>query len=70
MRSVGIEKIGAWPCTLALDLETLGRARGAEPGYAWNTVRGRSRSLNPPFEDPVTMAVNAARRGARRLHGT
>jgi 3-hydroxy-3-methylglutaryl CoA synthase len=58
---VGIEKIAAWPCTLSLDLATLGQARGAAPDYAWNTVRGRTRSLNPPFEDPVTMAVNAAR---------
>ncbi|MFN0058682.1 MAG: hydroxymethylglutaryl-CoA synthase family protein [Planctomycetota bacterium] len=58
---VGIEKLRAYPGALSLDLELLGRARGAAPGYAWDTLAGRTRSLNPGWEDPVTMAVNAAK---------
>jgi len=60
-RSVGIEKMHAYPCTLSLDLASLALARGLEPSYAWDTVWGRTRSVNPTWEDPVTMAVNAAR---------
>ncbi len=58
---VGIEKIRGYASTMELDLEALGRARGLEPNYAWDTVRGRTRTVNPTWEDPVTMAVNAAR---------
>ena len=57
---VGIEKIQAYPCALGLDLEALGQARGREPGYARNTLNVESRGVNPCFEDPVTMGVNAA----------
>ena len=58
--TVGIEKIWAYPCSMTLDLEELAAARGAEPGYAKETLLTGARSVNPCWEDPVTMAVNAA----------
>ncbi len=58
---VGIEKIWAYPCTLSLDLAELGRVRGHEVADLHDNLLVRSRSLNPMWEDPVTMAVNAAR---------
>ncbi|MCA9669235.1 MAG: hydroxymethylglutaryl-CoA synthase family protein [Myxococcales bacterium] len=57
---VGIEKIWAYPCTLSVDFEELAAVRGHEPGYPSNTLLARERSLNPCWEDPTTMAVNAA----------
>ena len=57
---VGIEKITAYPCTMSLDMETLAKARGADPSHPLEELLVTSRSVNPPWEDPVTMAVNAA----------
>lgn len=59
-RPVGIEKIRAWPGTLSLDLEELARARDHDPADIRDNLLLRTRSLNPLWEDPVTMAVNAA----------
>lgn len=59
---VGIEKIQVYPCSLMLDLGDLAHARGAERNYPMRDLLVRSRSLNPPWEDAVTMAVNAALR--------
>jgi 3-hydroxy-3-methylglutaryl CoA synthase len=61
MTRVGIEKIHAYPCTLALDMVALAEARGVSPGHPVDELWVDSRSLNPVWEDPVTMAVNAAR---------
>jgi hydroxymethylglutaryl-CoA synthase len=58
---VGIEKIDAYPGALALDLEDLARARDHDPADLRDNLLVRRRSLNPIWEDPVTMAVNAAR---------
>ncbi|NVB38686.1 hydroxymethylglutaryl-CoA synthase family protein [Pseudenhygromyxa sp. WMMC2535] len=60
-RSVGIEKIYAYPGTLSLDMVALAEARGVDPGHPLDDLWVESRSLNPVWEDPVTMAVNAAR---------
>jgi hydroxymethylglutaryl-CoA synthase len=57
---VGIEKIAAYPCTLSLDMRALAEARGADPAHPLDELWVASRSLNPVWEDPVTMAVNAA----------
>ncbi len=57
---VGIEKIAAYPCTLSLDLRLLAEKRGDPPDYPRNELNVETRSVNPPWEDPVTMAVNAA----------
>jgi 3-hydroxy-3-methylglutaryl CoA synthase len=60
-RAVGIEKIHAYPCTLSLDMVALAEARGVSPAHPLDELWVESRSLNPVWEDPVTMAVNAAR---------
>ncbi len=59
---VGIERIAAYPCQLALDFAELARARGRDPSYPRDDLFVATRSLNPPWEDPVTMAVAAAGR--------
>ena len=59
MSAVGIESIGVYPCALALPMEALCAARGAEPEHVRGEMLIDERSLNPPFEDPITMAVHA-----------
>jgi 3-hydroxy-3-methylglutaryl CoA synthase len=56
---VGIERIGVWPCTLALPMSDLCAARGHDLADLRETMMIDERGLNPPWEDPVTMAVNA-----------
>jgi len=58
--AVGIEKIGVYPCSLALPMTTLCKARGRDPSDIVTAMMIDERSLNPLWEDPVTMAVNAA----------
>lgn len=60
-RHVGIEKIGVYPCSLALSLGALCEARQRDPAEICGPMMLQERSLNPLWEDPVTMAVNAAR---------
>ena len=60
VRKVGIEKITAYPCSLSLDMRTLAEARGVDPAHPLEELLVTARSLNPVWEDPVTMAVNAA----------
>ncbi len=57
---VGIERITAYPCALSLDMRALAEARGHDPRHPLEELWVQARSLNPPWEDPVTMAVNAA----------
>ncbi len=52
----GIERIDAYPATLALDLGALCDRREIDS----SRLMTRYRSLNPSWEDSVTMAVNAA----------
>jgi hydroxymethylglutaryl-CoA synthase len=59
-RAVGIEKVRAYPGSLVLDLQKLAAARDRDPVELHDTLLIDERSLNPPWEDPVTMAVNAA----------
>ncbi|KIG15421.1 Hydroxymethylglutaryl-CoA synthase [Enhygromyxa salina] len=58
---VGIEKIFAYPCSMTLDMVALAEARGVEASHPIEDLWVEARSLNPVWEDPVTMAVNAAR---------
>lgn len=58
--TVGIEKITAYPCTLSLDMVQLAEARGVDARHPLEELLVTHRSLNPVWEDPVTMAVNAA----------
>ena len=57
---VGIEKIGVYPCSLTLPLPALCEARGRNRSDICDVMMIDERSLNPLWEDPVTMAVNAA----------
>lgn len=57
---VGIERITAYPCALSLDMRALAEARDHDPRHPLEELWVTARSLNPPWEDPVTMAVNAA----------
>jgi len=57
---VGIEKIGVYPCSLALSLPALCEARHRRADDICAPMMLEERSLNPLWEDPVTMAVNAA----------
>lgn len=59
-RKVGIEKITAYPCSLTLDMRMLAEARNVDPAHPLEELMVTSRSVNPVWEDPVTMAVNAA----------
>ena len=61
MRKVGIEKLRVYPGSLALSMQALCDARGHDIADIRNTMMIEERSLNVPWEDPVTMAVNAAK---------
>lgn len=63
---VGIEKLSVWPATMAIDMKTLVEDRGANPDVVCRQMMITERSVNPAWEDPVTMAVNA---GLRLLAG-
>jgi 3-hydroxy-3-methylglutaryl CoA synthase len=58
---VGIEKIGVYPSSLFLAMPDLCEARGHNPADIRDVFMIDQRSLCPVWEDPVTMAVNAAR---------
>jgi 3-hydroxy-3-methylglutaryl CoA synthase len=60
-RRAGIEKIRAYPGSLVLDIHKLGAVRGHDPADLHDTMMIDERSINPIWEDPVTMAVNAAK---------
>jgi hydroxymethylglutaryl-CoA synthase len=57
---LGIEKIRVYSSSLALDLHTLCTARGMDADKVVSDLMLEQRCLNPPWEDAVTMAVNAA----------
>lgn len=57
---VGIEKARVYPSSLALAMSALCEARGHDPADIRDVMMIDERSVNPPYEDPVTMAVNAA----------
>ena len=56
---VGIDDLNVYGSTLAVDFAALAAARGASPRELAATGFTR-RSVTPPYEDPVTLAVNAA----------
>ena len=60
MNGVGIEKIYVYPTTLALNIDELCRARGFDAAMVRRDFQVAERGVNPPWEDAVTMAVNAA----------
>ncbi len=58
---IGIEKLGVYPCALSLDIAMLCEARGFDAGNFCGRLFCEQRSVMGPFEDVVTLAVNAAR---------
>ncbi|HEY4059906.1 MAG TPA: hydroxymethylglutaryl-CoA synthase [Kofleriaceae bacterium] len=58
---IGIEKLAAYPGSLALAMPALCAARGHDLTDIRDTMMIDERSVNVPWEDPVTMAVNAAK---------
>ncbi|HEX7414318.1 MAG TPA: hydroxymethylglutaryl-CoA synthase, partial [Bacteroidia bacterium] len=57
----GIEKIRVYPTALKLNLEELAVARGYDVAHMKKELMVVERGVNPPWEDTVTMAVNAAK---------
>jgi len=59
-RPVGIDDLNVYGSTHCIDIETIARARG-RAGKGLQAVQFLRRSVTPPSEDAVTLAVNAAR---------
>jgi 3-hydroxy-3-methylglutaryl CoA synthase len=57
---VGIEKLRVYPTSMALRMERLCEARRHDLADIRDVMMIDERGVNPPWEDPVTMAVNAA----------
>ncbi|OHD53394.1 MAG: hypothetical protein A2014_10185 [Spirochaetes bacterium GWF1_49_6] len=60
MKKVGIEKINIYGCSLCMDQIDLAKARNRDPERVVADFLIDTRSLNPPYEDTVTMGANAA----------
>jgi 3-hydroxy-3-methylglutaryl CoA synthase len=60
MIPVGIDDLNLYASTLVIDFSDIVAARKI-PGKDFQHVRFMSRSVLPAFEDPVTLAVNAAK---------
>ena len=60
-RRVGIEKLRGYPCSAALDYRHLAEVRGEDPDHPTKLLFMDERAVSPCWEDPVTMAVNAAK---------
>lgn len=57
---VGIDKLRVYPASMTLHMSDLCAARNHDPADIRDVMMVDERSVNPPWEDPVTMAVNAA----------
>jgi hydroxymethylglutaryl-CoA synthase len=60
MRPIGIEKINIYGSSLIVDQKKLAEARGMDPQKVVADFLIDTRSLNPLYEDTVTMGANAA----------
>lgn len=58
--AVGIEQLNVYGGSCYLDQRTLAVARGLDPDRIVSDFLIERRAVNPPFEDVITMAVNAA----------
>lgn len=58
---VGIEKIRVYPGTMGIDMKTLVEDRGGNVGEVTGQMMITERTVNPAWEDPITMAVNAGK---------
>ena len=57
---IGIESLGVYPCAMTLDIGDLCAARGLDAANFRERLFCEQRSVMGPFEDVVTLAVNAA----------
>ncbi len=57
---IGIEKIGVYPCALSLGIAALCEARGLDAANFCGRLFCDERSVMGPFEDVITLGVNAA----------
>jgi 3-hydroxy-3-methylglutaryl CoA synthase len=57
---IGIEKISVYPCALSLSIADLCAARGLDAANVCGRLFCDERSVMGPFEDVITLAVNAA----------
>ena len=62
MNKVGVEKINLYGTSMYLDQRALAVARGKDPDEVVSDFLINVRSLNPPWEDTVTMGANAAKK--------
>lgn len=60
MNRIGIEKLNIYGGSLFLNQEALATARGLDPAKVVKDFLIDTRSVLPPYEDTVTMGVNAA----------
>lgn len=58
---VGIEKLRVYPGTMSLDMARLVEARGGDVAEVTQQMLITERTVNPAWEDPITMAVNAGK---------
>ncbi|MGC4070142.1 MAG: hydroxymethylglutaryl-CoA synthase [Polyangiaceae bacterium] len=57
---IGIEKLRVYPGSLSLPIRELCKARGLDAERTCSDLMIDERSVNPPWEDAVTLGVNAA----------
>jgi hydroxymethylglutaryl-CoA synthase len=57
---IGIEKLRVYPGSLSLSIRELCKARGLDAERTCSDLMIDERSVNPPWEDAVTLGVNAA----------
>ena len=61
VKKIGIENIGLYGCSLCMSQAELAAARGKDSRKVTEDYLIDTRSLNPPYEDTVTMGANAAK---------
>jgi hydroxymethylglutaryl-CoA synthase len=61
MKKIGIEKINIYGSSLCMQQADLAKARDKNPDQVVKDYMINTRSINPPYEDTVTMGANAAK---------
>ena len=62
MARAGIEKLNLYAGRCYVDFSDIASARGIDPAYLTRQLMVSERSVYPTYEDPVSLAVNAAKR--------
>ncbi len=61
MKKIGIEKINIYGSSMCMSQVDLAKARDKDPEQVLKNFLIDERSLNPPYEDSITMGANAAK---------